>query len=131
MSLVPLLHVEAIAPAVRFYVDVLGFRCAGVWPSEKDPAYAVLLWTDEAGALHEAHVSSHGGDGRSGQAFIVVVRDVCGVHAACVARGLDQAHRTDSPVHLGPTQQTWGAIEFYADDPSGNRVIFAERLASA
>jgi len=30
-------------------------------------------------------------------------------------------------VHQGPVDQTWGAREFYADDPSGNTVRFIQR----
>ncbi len=40
--------------------------------------------------------------------------------ARATARGLDQSHRSGSPVHLGPLDQTWGTREVYVDDPDGN-----------
>lgn len=73
------------------------------------------------------HVSSHRGDGRAGQAVIILTPDVNAVFRTLTAARLDQSHRTESPVHLGPVKQSWGTVEYYVDDPWGNRLIFAER----
>ena len=44
--------------------------------------------------------------------------------ALFTTRGLNQSHRTDSPVHLAPLDQTWGTREFYASDPDDNTLCF-------
>jgi len=45
------------------------------------------------------------------------------------ARGLDQAHRTESLVHLGPLDQTLGTREFYVTNPLGNTLRIVQRPA--
>jgi hypothetical protein len=42
-----------------------------------------------------------------------------------LARGLVPPER-DSPVHKGPTDQTWGTREFYVDDPDDNTLVFVQ-----
>lgn len=124
--IIPVVRVTSMARSVDFYTRVLDFTHVGSWdfsgPGTADPCFTVL--TRDGSALH---LSSHAGDGVVGQKVTVVVPDVDAIHAGCVARGLDQAHRSESPVHLGPTDQTWGTREFYADDPDGNGVIFVQR----
>ena len=67
------------------------------------------------------------GDGVPGQALGVVIEDAATLFAQFRARGLDPAARPNSPIHQGPTEQTWGTIEFYVDDPDGNTLRFIER----
>ena len=50
--------------------------------------------------------------------------EVDALFALYTTRGFDQSHRTNSPVHLAPLDQTWGTREFYADDPEGNTLCF-------
>ena len=52
--------------------------------------------------------------------------DVDALFNAFVARGLVPPER-DSPVHRGPTDQSWGTREFYVDDPDGNTLRFVQR----
>ncbi|WP_066827806.1 glyoxalase superfamily protein [Sphingomonas mali] len=120
--IVPTVRVTDMARAVEFYTRVLDFDHVGSWPTMADPSFTVLM---RDGA--ELDLSSHAGDGVVGQKVIVLVDDVDALHASFVARGLDQRHRLDSPIHLGPTDQSWGAREFCADDPDGNGIIFARR----
>jgi catechol 2,3-dioxygenase-like lactoylglutathione lyase family enzyme len=120
--IVPSVRVTNMARAVDFYAKVLDFDHAGTWPDMADPCFTILLRHG-----YELHLSSHGGDGVIGQKVMVLVDDVDALHAAFVTRGLDQRHRHESPIHLGPTDQTWGTREFCADDPDGNGIIFAQR----
>jgi uncharacterized glyoxalase superfamily protein PhnB len=46
--------------------------------------------------------------------------EVDAAFARLTARGLDQSHRLESPVHFAPLDQTWGTREFYINDPDGN-----------
>lgn len=110
-----------MAASVAFYTQVLDFRVFGVWPTEGDPAYAALVREG-----HELHLSSHAGDGVFGQSMVVRVADVDAVFAAIVARGFTPPDRPESPIHMGPTDQTWGTRDFVVDDPDGNRVCFSQ-----
>ena len=120
--MIPTLKCSRVHAAIGFYTRVLDFTCVGVWPEDEDPAYAVLM----RGA-DELHLSSHAGDGVAGQALGVVIEDAATLFAQFRARGLDPAARPNSPIHQGPTEQTWGTIEFYVDDPDGNTLRFIER----
>jgi len=124
--IVPVVRVTQMARAVDFYTRVLDFTHVGTWsfdgPTMDDPSFTMLT---RDGC--ELHLSSHSGDGVTGQKIGVVVAEVDDLHAAFVARGLDQGHRTGSPIHLGPTDQTWGTREFCADDPDGNGITFVRR----
>lgn len=121
MAIIPLLRCAKMRDMIAFYTGVLDFQCAGVWPNDSDPSFATL--TREG---HELYLSSHSGDGVFGQAVNVTVTDVDALFAAFRARGLDNSAKPDSPVHQGPTDQTWGTREFYVDDPSGNTVRFIQ-----
>ena len=120
--IVPTVRVTNMARAVDFYTRVLDFEHVGTWPAMADPCFTVLV---RDGA--ELDLSSHAGDGVIGQKVIVLANEVDTLHATFAARGLNQRHRLDSPIHLGPIDQTWGAREFCADDPDGNGIIFARR----
>lgn len=122
MSLIPILRVTNMARAIDFYTHVLDFEHVGTWPAMADPAFTILT---RGG--HELHLSSHAGDGQLGHKVAVLVADVDALHTAFVARGLDQRHRTESPIHLGPTDQSWGTREFVADDPDRNGVVYVQR----
>jgi uncharacterized glyoxalase superfamily protein PhnB len=118
--LVPILRCTRMADALAFHTGVLDFTCASVWPESGDPAYAVL----KRGGF-ELHLSSHAGDGALGQAVAILVADVDAIAARIRARA--PAAKPNSPVHLAPLNQTWGAREFYVDDPDGNTVRFIRR----
>ena len=122
MTMIPILKCSRVHASIDFYTRVLDFTCVGVWPEHEDPAYAVLM----RGA-DEVHLSSHAGDGVSGQALGVVIEDAEALFADFRGRGLDPSATPDSPVHQGPTEQSWGTIEFYVDDPDGNTLRFMER----
>jgi catechol 2,3-dioxygenase-like lactoylglutathione lyase family enzyme len=111
-------------PALAFYTQVLDFTMAEPNQDQHDPGYAALL---RDGA--ELHLSSHGGDGVFGQAVAVIIADADALFAKFKKRGLDNSHKPRSPVHQGPTPQSWGTREFYVDDPDGYTIRFIERGA--
>ena len=122
MPIIPVVRCSAIQRSLAFYTGVLDFHCVGVWPEPADPAFSILT---RDGA--ELHLSSHTGDGVCGQSITVLVEDVDTLFATFRTRGLDPSARPDSPIHQGPTDQTWGTREFCADDPDGNRICFTRR----
>jgi uncharacterized glyoxalase superfamily protein PhnB len=56
---------------------------------------------------------------------MVIAEDVDTLFRTFLARGLTPA-KPESPVHQGPTDQTWGTREFYVDDPDGNTLAFTQ-----
>lgn len=122
MSLVPVVKCSRIARSIDFYTGVLDFTLVGVWPEAVDPAYAILSRQDR-----EMHLSSHAGDGLTGQHLVVLVEDVDTVFAGILARGHDPSSKADSPIHQGPVDQTWGTREAAVDDPDGNTLVFVQR----
>jgi catechol 2,3-dioxygenase-like lactoylglutathione lyase family enzyme len=125
MAIIPTVKCSRIAGSIDFYTKTLDFKLIGVWPGPADPAYAAL--TRGGGELH---LSSHAGDGVPGQSVVVLVEDVDAVFAGVMARGHDASDKPDSPIHQGPTDQSWGTRDFAVDDPDGNTVCFTQRRAA-
>ena len=118
--MVPLMHCSRIRKSIDFYCDVLGFDQLDESMSVADPGFAVLQMDGNT-----LYLSSHAGDGCAGNVICVLVNDVDAIFAALVKRGLVTA-KHDSPVHHSPVDQTWGAREFYVDDPDGNTIRFIQ-----
>ncbi len=122
MPIIPTVRCRKMRTALAFYTQVLDFTMAEPDQDQDDPGFAALL---RDGA--ELHLSSHGGDGVFGQAVAVIIPDADALFVKFKARGLDASHKPQSPVHQGPTDQSWGTREFYADDPDGNTIRFIQR----
>jgi uncharacterized glyoxalase superfamily protein PhnB len=41
-DLIPMLETEDLKQTIRFYTEILGFKCQGVYPDEGDPCWASL-----------------------------------------------------------------------------------------
>ncbi len=121
MNIIPVLACKDMAKSIRFYLEILDFELVGTWPEMSSPAFSIL---HRGGA--ELHLSTYPGDGVLGSVVAIVVNDIENLFRLYVSRGLVLI-KNDSPVHLGPTQQTWGTTEFYVDDPSGNTLRFIQR----
>ena len=121
MQMVPLFLVGDMAEALDFYTRLLDFELAWQSPDglvaglARGEAELMLtaLPTDQV-----ARVNAH-----------LLVSDLDAVFARWTGRGLSQAHRTDSPVHLAPVYQSWGTREFYVTDPFGNTLRVVQRPA--
>ncbi len=107
--------------SLGFYVDTLDFTLVGTWPEMGSPSFSILL---REGA--ELHLSTYPGDGVAGTIATIIVNDIESLFRKFVSRGL-QPRKPASPVHVGPTRQTWGTTEFYVDDPNGNTLRFIQR----
>ena len=121
MAIIPIVRCSHMAGSIAFYTWVLDFECVGSWPDKGDPAFAVLAREGD-----RLFLSSHRGDGEFGQAVAVMVEDVDALFRTFRERGLDTSAQPESPVHQGPTDQTWGTREFYVDDPDGNTLRFTQ-----
>jgi catechol 2,3-dioxygenase-like lactoylglutathione lyase family enzyme len=120
--LIPVLMVRDMPEAVAFLTDVLDFALASAMPPEA-PFYAILKRGDD-----ELHINlTHDQKGFGKSSVIVLCNNIDALFASFVARGLSVPTRENSPVHVGPLDQTWGTREVYVDDPSGNTIIFQKR----
>jgi catechol 2,3-dioxygenase-like lactoylglutathione lyase family enzyme len=118
--MVPLFRVADMRRALDFYTRRLDFAVA---PGDgaDDPVVSLLrddseLMLTRLPADQVARVAAH-----------LLVEDVDALFARWSGRGLDQSHRTESPVHLGPVDQSWGTREFYVTDPDGNTLRVVQR----
>jgi catechol 2,3-dioxygenase-like lactoylglutathione lyase family enzyme len=122
MAIIPTVRCRRLAASVEFYTQVLDFTVVDGAADLSDPSVAVL---ERAGDV--LILSSHTGDGQPGQAIVIMTEGVDALFEKFVGRGLMPPER-DSPVHHGPTDQTWGTREFYVDDPDGNTLRFTQKL---
>ncbi len=97
----PILRVEDMAAAVRYYVEVLGFREAD-W-GDQDYSF---VGRDGAGIY-----LCRGGQGHVGAWVWIGVEDARRLHAELVAKG--------AKIRRGPTNYPW-ALEIQIEDPDGN-----------
>lgn len=121
MKIIPLIRVRRMETSIAFYTNVLDFVLVGSWPDMTDPAFCVLKREDA-----ELYLSSHSGDGVPGNVVSVLVSEVDELFRAYIRRGLDVSKKSESPVHQGPLDQTWGTREFYVCDPDGNTLRYIE-----
>ena len=118
--MVPLFLVGDMPAAVDFYTQILDFEL-GARDSPDDPVVSLLrgeaeLMLTAMPTDQTARVNAH-----------LLVDDVDALVALWMSRGLDQSHRVESPVHLGPVDQSWGTREYYVTDPFGNTLRVIQR----
>ncbi len=116
MAIIPTVRCNRIQDAVEFYTkNVLDFSVRDGADNMCDPSFVVL---ERAGDI--LMLSSHRGDGVPGQAVVILTKGIDELFRKFIARGLVPPER-DSPVHHGPTDQSWGTREFYVDDPDAGK----------
>jgi catechol 2,3-dioxygenase-like lactoylglutathione lyase family enzyme len=125
MAIIPTVRCSRIKSSVDFYTRVLDFVRTDGEDDEDDPGFVVLARTGDT-----LFLSSHVGDGKFGQAVVVMTDDVDTLFKKFLSRGLIPPSR-DSEVHHGPTNQSWGTREFYVDDPDGNTLRFTQPLSDS
>lgn len=118
MKIVPIIKCSDLKASFRFYTDILGFAVMADDDPETDPV--IDLVRDGA----RMQLSAMSGDSVFGVAINVEVDDVDKLFSEFRARGLDPSGRENSPVHRGPTDQSWGSREFYVTDSDGNTLRF-------
>jgi|SRR3954470_7142928 predicted enzyme related to lactoylglutathione lyase len=100
-SIAPIVRVEDMKAALRFYLDVMGFTRAP-WS------------TDDFGCVSSGNSSiylSRGAQGRGGTWVWIGTDDVRALHDALRAKGVK--------ILLEPTKFPW-ALEIQVEDPDGN-----------
>ena len=116
---IPVIRVSSSVAAKAFYCDKLGFTEAFAYRpdcSREDPCYMGLL---RGKAL--IHVSSFEANGPTGMSVAFAVDDVKALHVEFLHNGV--------PIHMPPTDQTWGNREMYVRDPDNNKLAFIQELS--
>lgn len=120
MAIIATVRCRNMRTALAFYTGTLDFvRVEG--DTVDDPAFAVLARDGD-----RLYLSSHCGDGAFGQAIVVTTDGIDALFRKFRDRGLVTPGNPDSPVHEGPTDQSWGTREFYVNDPDGNTLRFTQ-----
>ena len=123
MAIIPTIRCRDMRRSIHFYTHVLDFTRADDREADDDFGFAEL-----ARAGDRIFLSTGAGDGEFGQAIVVMTEDVDALWEKFLGRG-HVPPRSEGPVHLGPTDQTWGTREFYVDDPDGNTLRFTQSRA--
>ena len=122
MKMVPLFYVDDMAAALDFYTRLLDFELAP-WDSPDDIVVSLMR-----GGL-ELMLTALPTDQAARVNAVLLVDNADALFARWTGRGLDQSHRAESPVHLGPVDQSWGTREVYVTDPSGNTLRVVQRTS--
>jgi len=120
MRAVPVLYSSDLTRSLAFYTEVLNFELR--YPEHRELALrnGVIDLVCDAAVLQ---LSIHMGNNPTPSSVNIELdypAEVDDLFALYTARGLDQSHRTESPVHLAPLDQTWGTREVYIADADGN-----------
>jgi catechol 2,3-dioxygenase-like lactoylglutathione lyase family enzyme len=121
MAIIPTVRCSRMATSIAFYTKILDFECVDGGSDHSDPSFTILVREGD-----RLFLSSHRGDGEFGQAIAVLTDDADALFRTFRERGLKTPGNPESPVHEGPTDQTWGTREFYVDDPDGNTLRFIQ-----
>ena len=118
MKMIPLFKVTNLKDAIAFYTCILDF---GMKYPEATAEDGLI---DLVNGDIELQLTAFESDRLFGSVVNVWVDEVDGLFEKYLERGLDVSHKKESPVHQGPTDQTWGTREFYVTDKDGNTLRF-------
>jgi uncharacterized glyoxalase superfamily protein PhnB len=122
MHFIPLFKVRDMRAAIKHYTEVLDFRMT--WPDDTPDSPVVDLGHEKM----ELQITTHESERLFGSVVYVYVPDVDSLFAQFKSRGL-ATNKPNSPVHQGPTDQTWGRREFYVTDADGNTLRFCQNIS--
>jgi catechol 2,3-dioxygenase-like lactoylglutathione lyase family enzyme len=110
-----------IRTSVAFYTCILDFEREDTADDPAEYDFLTLARGDDRLALSRD-------DGVFGTVVVVTTADVDGTFRQFRERGLRTPGNPETPtlVHEGPIDQSWGAREFYVEDPDGNTLRFAQ-----
>jgi catechol 2,3-dioxygenase-like lactoylglutathione lyase family enzyme len=120
MRAVPVLYSSDLNRSLAFYTGVLNFELR--YPAYRELALrnGVIDLVCDAAILQLSKHMGRNPTPSSVNLELDTPPQVDELFALFTTRGLDQSHRTESPVHLAPLDQTWGTREVYITDPDSN-----------
>jgi catechol 2,3-dioxygenase-like lactoylglutathione lyase family enzyme len=119
----PFMHVEDLAAALRFFVDLLGFQVT----SRHGTSYAYVEREGVGFRLLESHGPEGAPPGNRRFAYYIDVHDVDSLHAE-LAPKLAALPAGDV---FGPVDQPYGQRELLVLAPDGNLLAFGHALRRA
>lgn len=122
MKIIPLFKVRNMNDAIAFYTRILDFELKYPEVSAED---GVIDLVKES---QELQLTIFEGDYLFGSVVNIRVDEVDDLFKKYLSRGLDVSNKQGSPVHQGPTEQTWGMREFYITDKDGNTLRFCKPI---
>jgi catechol 2,3-dioxygenase-like lactoylglutathione lyase family enzyme len=108
--------------AINFYTGVLNFDLK--YPEATASDGVVDLVIENA----ELQLTIYESSSVFGSVANIWINNVDSLFQLYLSRGLDISGKENSPVHQGPTNQTWGTREFYVTDSDGNTLRFCQML---
>jgi catechol 2,3-dioxygenase-like lactoylglutathione lyase family enzyme len=120
MIAVPVFYSSDLERSLAFYTGVLEFELR--YPEYRELALrnGVIDLVCEGAVIQLSRHMGYRPSANSVNLELETAARVDEAFARYTARGLDQTHREESPVHVAPLDQTWGTREVYVDDPDGN-----------
>lgn len=123
MKIVPIFKCRSLSRAIDHYTKVLDFKVQD-GSSESDGVVNLIN-----AANSELQLTTYESEKLFGSAVNIWVDNVDQLFAKYLSRGLDN-DKTESPVHQGPMDQSWGTREFYVTDEDGNTLRFCQKYNS-
>ncbi len=120
LQITPFMHVAEIAPALKFFVDILGFTL-----DFQQPGYAYVSLEGAGIRILENHCPDELGQPHRGFAYYVDVRDLAKIHEQIAAK-LATLPAGDV---VGPVDQNYGQRELMIRAPDGNLLVFGQAIA--
>lgn len=119
LQITPFMHVAEIAPALHFFVDILGFTL-----DFQQPGYAYVSLDGAGIRILENRCPDELGQPHRGFAYYVDVRDLAKMHEQIAARlaTLPAGHV------VGPVDQPYGQRELMIRAPDGNLLVFGQAI---
>jgi catechol 2,3-dioxygenase-like lactoylglutathione lyase family enzyme len=118
MKIVPLFKCSNMKEAIAFYTGILDFELK--YPGASSDDWVLDLVNGDA----ELQLTILEGDYLFGSVANIWVSNIDTLFSKYLERGLDTSNKKESPVHQGPTNQSWGTREFYVTDKDGNTLRF-------
>lgn len=122
MQIVPLFKVSDMQIAIRHYTGILDFIMT--CPEDNADSPVVDLGHEQM----ELQITTIESERLFGSVAYVWTNDVDSLFEKYCQRGLNISTHSNSPVHQGPTDQTWGRREFYVTDADGNTLRFCQPI---
>jgi len=122
MKMIPLFKVRNMKDAIAFYTGILDFEMK--FPEASDEEGVIDLVIEEL----ELQLTVFEGDYLFGSVVNIRCDEVDNLFKKYLERGLDISRKKESPVHQGPTDQSWGMREFYITDKDGNTLRFCKPI---
>lgn len=122
MKFIPLFKVTDMRKAIHHYTVIMDFVMT--CPNDTQDSPVVDLGHEET----ELQITTIESDRLFGSIVYVYVEDVDAMFKKLMDRGLGLSSKGNSPVHLGPVNQTWGRREFYVTDEDGNTIRFCKPI---